>query len=95
MYSDGKRANFTDHSLDKKPSKVIVIKTFGKTAFHTKRENRKIYSHEISKLLPILLFFRKDVNWSEEIRNHKWIWSKVARLRSSRDTAETTYGTKA
>ncbi|KRX95876.1 hypothetical protein T4E_1651 [Trichinella pseudospiralis] len=38
---------------------------------------------------------RNDVNWSEEIRNHEWIWSKVARLRSSRDTAEITCGTKA
>ncbi|KRY94975.1 hypothetical protein T11_7165 [Trichinella zimbabwensis] len=30
----------------------------------------------------------------EEIRNHEWTWSHVARLRISRDIAEFTYGTK-
>ncbi|KRZ01408.1 hypothetical protein T11_13584, partial [Trichinella zimbabwensis] len=46
--------------LGRKPSKTITIKTFRKTLFHTKRENRKSCSHEISKFLKILLFFRND-----------------------------------
>ncbi|KAL1236857.1 Proton-gated ion channel [Trichinella pseudospiralis] len=37
---------------------------------------------------------RNDVNWSEKIRNHEWIWSHVARLGISRDITEITHGSK-
>ncbi|KRY98509.1 hypothetical protein T11_10830, partial [Trichinella zimbabwensis] len=72
--------NKSNLHLGRKPSKTITFKTFRKTLFHTKRENSKSYSHEISKFLKILLLFRDDVNWSEKIRNHEWTWSHVARL---------------
>ncbi|KRZ40179.1 hypothetical protein T4C_3599, partial [Trichinella pseudospiralis] len=55
------------------PSRKETVKTFRKTLISHK-------AHKFSKLLKIVWFFRNDVNWSEKIRNHEWIWSHVARL---------------
>ncbi|KRY63594.1 hypothetical protein T4A_9956 [Trichinella pseudospiralis] len=61
----------TKNFVTLKPSKTITIKTYRKTLFHTKGENRKSYSHEISTLLKIVLFFRNDINLFEKITNHE------------------------